>query len=315
MGEFDLIRLIRRAAGPGDAGVVLGIGDDAAVLDVPGDRDLVTTVDTLNAGVHFDAKTPAADIGYKALAVNLSDLAAMGAEPRWALLSLSLPEADEGFLAAFVEGFLSLARQHGVSLVGGDTCAGPLSVTVTALGLVRPGEALRRDGARPGDLVAVSGTPGLAALALERLSAGLAPGERAGEALRKPVPRVALGAALVGKASACIDISDGLRADLGHVVQTSGCGAVIELGRLPGHGAFAGCGDHRRWRLQLAGGDDYELCFTLPPRHAPALRGIAHETGLQLSTIGSIVEAPGVRCVTPDGSHFDVERTGYEHFQ
>jgi thiamine-monophosphate kinase len=279
MGEFDIIRLISDAAGPGGSGVNLGIGDDAAVLEIPGDRELVVTADTLNAGVHFLADAYAGDIGHKALAVNLSDLAAMGAEPRWALLSLSMPEIDASFAADLVAGFLSLARCHGVSLVGGDTCSGPLSVTVTAMGLVEPGNALTRSGARPGDLIVVSGTPGMAALALEQVQEGANPDAEASAALLRPIPRVALGRAFVGKATACIDISDGLLADLGHIAEASQCGAVIELGRLPCGGALAACHDDQRWRLQLTGGDDYELCFTLPRERANLLRtGYEHFT-------------------------------------
>ena len=314
MGEFDLIRLIRKQAGPDGAGVRLGIGDDAAVLDIPNDRELVVTTDTLNAGVHFFEDAHARDIGYKALAVNLSDLAAMGAEPRWALLALSLPEIDESFTADFMAGFLSLARRHAISLAGGDICSGPLSVTVTAMGLVEPGRALTRNGAQPGDLVVVSGTPGMAALALDQTRAGVEPGHEAARALSRPLPRVALGAALVGKASACIDISDGLLADLGHIVEASGCGAVIELGKLPGSGVLEACDDHRRWRLQLTGGDDYELCFTLPPEEVDALTSLAGDATPLLSVIGSIEGSPGIRCLTPGGALFETDRTGYEHF-
>jgi thiamine-monophosphate kinase len=314
VAEFDLIRLIREAAGPGGDGLRLGIGDDAAVLAVPGGREAVVTTDTLNAGIHFFDDADPLDVGYKALAVNLSDLAAMGAEPRWALLSLSLPEPDEAWVREFIAGFMEAAREHGVALAGGDTCAGHLSVTATAIGLVEPGRALTRSGAKPGDLLVVSGTPGLAALALEQLREGTAPQAEAAAALARPVPRVALGAALVGKASACIDISDGLLADLGHIAEASGCGATIELDSLPRHALLADCEERRRWRLQLAGGDDYELCFTLPPDQVAVLGNRGSTKVPRLTIIGAVDAQAGVRCRRPTGESFEPGRTGFEHF-
>ena len=313
MGEFELIRRIRDAAGGGE-GVCLGIGDDAAILEIPAGLQAVVTTDTLNAGVHFFPDADAGDIGYKALAVNLSDLAAMGAAPRWALLSLSMPEFDMDFAGQLVDGLLGLAREHGVVLAGGDTCAGPLSVTVTAIGVVEAGRALTRAGARPGDLVVVSGTPGLAAAALRQLQAGAEPAAAAARALRRPAPRVALGAALVGKASACIDISDGLLADLGHILDASACGATLEPDQLPVHEALAEYGDTRRWRLQLTGGDDYELCFTLPPDTASMLEGGRGAGEPALSVIGTVGRQAGVRCRTAAGELFDPGGAGYEHF-
>lgn len=314
MGEFDLIRLIRDAAGQPGAGVRCGIGDDAAVLDVPPGKELIVTTDTLHCGVHFPAETAAEDVGYKALAVNLSDLAAMGAEPRWALLSLSLPESDSRWVQRFIGGFGELAAATRVCLVGGDTCAGPLSVTVTAIGLAEPGRAIMRSGARAGDLVVVSGVPGMAGLALQRLNAGLEPDPESSRALFRPVPRIALGIALVGKATACIDISDGLLADLQHVVQASGRGADIELARLPCRPILAGMPAEERWRVQLTGGDDYELCFTLPPDLEHALAGLTARSGPELAVIGCITDQPGVRSLTPAGDFFDTGKAGYEHF-
>ena len=216
VAEFDLIARIRaRAATRGD--VILGIGDDAALLQPPAGMQLVVAMDTLNSGVHFPPETAAADIGWKALAVNLSDLAAMGAQPAWCTLSLSLPDADAGFVDGFVDGFLELAERHGVALVGGDTTRGPLSVCVTVHGFVEPGTALRRAGARAGDEIWISGTVGDAAAALAQWRAGRGADAALRSRLDRPIPRVALGRALRGIASSCIDVSDGLAADLGHI--------------------------------------------------------------------------------------------------
>ncbi len=221
----------------------------------------MAATDTLNAGTHFPDDTAAYDIAHKCLAVNLSDLAAMGATPRWALLSLSLPKVDPQWLQSFIQGFKTLAQAHGVVLVGGDTTSGPLSVCVTALGVIEPGKQLQRNGAKPGDLLVVSGTVGGAARVLELLRDGNAVTDR--QLLDRPQPRVKLGQALAGYASACIDISDGLLADLGHVLKASGCGARIELAQLPYADLLADLDEKSRWNCQLSGGDDYELLFTL----------------------------------------------------
>lgn len=315
MKEFELIHQVQQAlAGPGlsAAGVELGIGDDAAVLAVPEGQHLVAATDTLNEGTHFPAGTPANDIAHKSLAVNLSDLAAMGATPRWALLSLSLPKAEPGWLQSFIRGFKTLAQEHGIVLVGGDTTSGPLSVCVTALGTVARGGQLQRNGARAGDLLVVSGTIGGAARVLELLRSG-APGiDR--QLLDRPRPRVKLGQSLAGFASACIDISDGLLADLGHVLKASGCGARVDLAQLPHADILAGLEDVSRWNCQLSGGDDYELLFTLPPRYEPMIAGWQKQLDIDLSVIGQIETQAGIRCVTADGRAFDPAGAGFEHF-
>ena len=234
-GEFDLIARIRaRVATRAD--VVLGIGDDAALLAPPPGRQLVVTADTLNEGVHFPRGTSPADVGWKALAVNLSDLASMGAEPAWCTLSLSLPQSDPAWIEGFLDGFLDLAGQHGIALVGGDTTRGPLSIAVTAMGLVEPGRALRRDGARVGDEVWVTGTLGDAAGGLALLDREPVPALRA--RLDRPTPRVATGRALAGIATACVDVSDGLLADLGHVCARSHVAARIDVDALPASAAL-----------------------------------------------------------------------------
>ncbi|MGH8082510.1 MAG: thiamine-phosphate kinase [Lysobacter sp.] len=341
--EFDLIARIRvRAATRED--VVLGIGDDAALLQTPPGRQLVVATDTLNRGVHFSDDASPVDIGWKALAVNLSDLAAMGAEPAWCTLSLSLPADDDGdarsaFVDGFLDGFEALAAQHHVALVGGDTTRGPLSVCVTVIGFIEPGWALRRDAARIDDEIWVTGTLGDAAAALAL--AGIAPYDEhpvlrnAGDAhtdaarlferLHRPTPRVAVGRALRGLVRAGIDISDGLLADLAHVCRASSVGACIDADALPASPALAAAcaGDSRR-NLQLSGGDDYELCFTAPPRQHAAIAqalnvGDLKGTGATACVIGRIEALPSgaahpVRVQLADGSPWTPGRNGYQHF-
>lgn len=317
--EFDLIEHIRRRAqAPGDMqrdDVLLGIGDDAALLRVPDGDELVVATDTLNAGVHFANDAAPSDIGWKALAVNLSDLAAMGATPAWCTLSLSLPHADQAWLDGFLDGFLALAAQHGVALVGGDTTRGPLSLCVTAHGLVGAGEALRRDGARAGDAVWVTGTVGEAAAALAQLQAGGVADAELRRRLDRPEPRIAFGRGLRGLARACIDVSDGLLQDLGHVCRASGVGAEVEVDALPASEALAArsSGDTLRGE-QACGGDDYELCFTAPPGADAAIAAVARESRTPATRIGRIVAGDGVRAVLADGSQWCPPRSGYAHF-
>ncbi|MDR2839322.1 MAG: thiamine-phosphate kinase, partial [Azonexus sp.] len=236
VSEFALIdRYFARPAR--SAGVALGPGDDCALLQPTPGKQLAVTTDMLVEGTHFLPATNPQNLGWKTLAVNLSDLAAMGAEPRWVTLAGALPTADENWLAAFAEGFFACAGQYGVALIGGDTTRGPLNLCVTAFGEVDPGRALRRDGSRVGDEIWVSGRPGLAALGLAQLQGRIAlpePWPRlCVTALEKPQPRVALGQALTGVASAAIDVSDGLLADLGHIARRSGCAAALQLTQLP----------------------------------------------------------------------------------
>lgn len=317
--EFDLIARIRARAGTG-ADVLLGIGDDAALLlPPPSGEALCVCVDTLNAGVHFPVDTAPFDIGWKALAVNLSDLAAMGATPRWATLALSLPGADPDFVDALIDGLLSLAGGHGVALVGGDTTRGPLSLCVQAIGSVAPERALRRDAARAGDGVYVSGALGDAAAGLalvqERMSCA-DPGTVAALRARldRPLPRVGLGLELAGVARAAIDISDGLLADLGHVLQASGVGAVLDLDALPASLALRALlpQDEQRWPLQLAGGDDYELLISGDAARIEALPAFARG---ELTRIGYFRAEPGVALLRA-GEPFDYVPPirGYQHF-
>lgn len=310
--EFGLIRQIQQQTSVSAEGVILGIGDDGAVLEVPDGQYLVAATDTLNAGIHFPEDTSPFDIGYKCLAVNLSDLAAMGATPRWALLSLSLPDADTAWLRSFTDGFKSLAKPWAVSLVGGDTTSGPLAISVTALGVVKPGRQMLRSGAKDGDLVVVSGTVGGAARVLELLQAGETPHEQ--HLLDRPMPRLGLGQAISGYASACIDISDGLLADLDHVLQASGYGAQINVDSLPSSSVLEGLGVEQKWNYQLAGGDDYELLFTLPPQYESMLADWSRDLKIGLSVIGEVQQGEGISCIATDGKPFQPRRPGFDHF-
>jgi thiamine-monophosphate kinase len=319
LGEFELIdRFFRRPT----RHTVLGIGDDAALLAPTPGCELAVSVDMLVAGRHFFEDVDPEALGHKTLAVNLSDLAAMGAKPRWALLAGALPDADEAWLAAFARGFFALADAHGVDLVGGDTTKGPLNLCVTILGEVPPGQALRRSGARPGDAVYISGALGAAALAVAQHRGRialtrdeLAPCE---SALLRPIPRVALGEALRGMATAAIDVSDGLVGDLGHVLDASGAGATLDLAAIPRVPAIDRvlAGSQRELALAclLAGGDDYELCFTAPERCARDIASLARQLELALTRIGAIEQRPGLVVVGEHGHPLASLPRAFDHF-
>ncbi|MFS8063286.1 MAG: thiamine-phosphate kinase [Luteimonas sp.] len=314
MREFDLIARIRARAATRDD-VILGIGDDAALLRVPPGRLLVIATDTLNVDVHFPADTAAADIGWKVLAVNLSDLAAMGAQPAWCTLSLSLPHADEAWVDKFFDGFLALARQHDVALVGGDTTRGPLSICVTVHGLVDPDSVLRRDAARVDDDIWITGTLGDAAAALVQLRAGGAADPELRARLDRPTPRLGFAGSLGSAAHAGIDVSDGLFADLGHVCTASGVGAAVELDALPTSEILAARFNREaRQVLQASGGDDYELCFTAASMQRDAIAGLARGHDVAVTRIGTIVAGDSVQGVRADGQPWQPPRSGYVHF-
>ncbi len=311
VSEFEIIARYFTPAPGGRGDVEAGVGDDGAVLRVPNGSELVVTTDTLVREVHFSGDDPPEDIGYKALAVNLSDLAAMAAQPAWATLALTLPRADEDWIAAFARGFFDLAERYEVALVGGDLTRGPLTVTVGAYGLVPAGFCLRRNGARPGDEIFVTGTLGDAALALADPSSAGHPSLLA--RLHRPEPRVAEGLFLRGLASSAIDVSDGLAADLGHLLVQSGCGATVYLAELPLSSALLAVEDPgRRYALALAGGDDYELCFTLPPERRTALE--SRWKGAPMTRIGRIEATPGIRWLGADGIAYPPTEEGYRHF-
>ena len=291
--EFSLIdRYFKRAAtSPGHA--VLGIGDDCALIRATPNCELAISADTLVAGTHFFADADAEKLGHKALAVNLSDLAAMGAMPRYVTLALTLPDIDESWLAAFSRGLFALADEHQIELIGGDTTRGPLSMTLTIFGEVEAGRALRRGGAKAGDDVWVSGTLGGAALALMHLQQKLTLAPRAfaviEDRLHQPTPRIRLGQALLGVATAAIDISDGLLADLGHICERSQLMATIERASIPMSPALLGVRADLRDTCVLAGGDDYELCFTAPAGQRAHIDALAGALALPLTRIGSML--------------------------
>lgn len=315
LGEFELIDRFFSRLGERRDDVVLGVGDDAALLHPPPGMELAFAADTIVEGVHFPADLPPEDIGYRVLAVNLSDMAAVGAEPAWALLALTLPRADQEWLRRFALGLHGLAREHGTAVVGGDTTSGPLSATVAIVGFVPAGQALRRAGARAGDEIWVSGTPGDAAAGLAALCGKLEgpPGVVAPlvERFRRPTPRVALGLVLRGVASACIDLSDGLIADLGKLCASSGVGASLESTGLPVSAAMRGATEPARARwLALTGGDDYELLFTAPPGIDGASLG--RSAGVGLTRIGVIESGAALRL---DGRPVSAELShGFDHF-
>lgn len=316
--ETSLIERYFRACGAQRTDVTLGVGDDAALLRVPADRELVATIDTLVSGVHFPPHTSAASVGHRALAVNLSDLAAMGARPAWALLALTLPQAEEAWLQEFAAGLGALAREHRVALVGGDTTQGPLCVTVQALGLVPPGEALKRSGAAAGDVLFVSGTPGDAAAGLALEQGRLKAPEGARQFLRErflmPSPRVALGERLRGYASACIDVSDGLLGDAGKLAGASGVAAHIAFESLPLSEALrASVDDEAARRLALSGGDDYELCFAVPSAKVPRLLAELPPERWSYARIGELQAGAGAQ-VLRHGTVMEFSHSGYQHF-
>jgi len=317
MNEFAIIERFFKRQGVRRDDVPLAIGDDAAVIRPAPDRELVVTTDVLVNGVHFPEDTEPDAVGHKALAVNLSDVAAMGAEPAWATMDLTLEQADEVWLEAFCGGFFSLAGTHGVELVGGDVTNGPLSVAVQVIGIVGEHGYLTRGGARPNDLIYVSGTLGDAALGLQAVSGMLTAAEPDrtyfAERLQRPSPRVELGRAVAPFATAAIDISDGLAADLGHVCEASGVGAEVELAHLPVSDAYRRCLPRVGWEPAVGFGDDYELCFTVPAHEAATVERIARSLATNITRIGRI-SGDTIRW-TRDGQPVSVDEQGYQHFR
>ena len=299
----------------------LGVGDDAALISLSAGMELAISADMLVAGTHFFADCDAYQLGWKSLAVNISDMAAMGANPKWATLAIALPEIKESWLAEFSRGFFACAESFNVDLIGGDTTRGPLTISVQIMGEVPIGKAIRRSGAKVGDEIWVSGKLGDAALALAHIQGKLVLPEEASltcaKALHTPQPRVALGLALRDLANSAIDISDGLLADLGHILEQSTVGATLELSSIP-HSTFAGFpldlnGEHLR-KMVLAGGDDYELCFTAPvEKHAEIIK-ISEVTKLQLSCIGHVTNNTGLTLYGLDNEILNMKETGFDHF-
>lgn len=315
MGEFELIE--RHFVRPTPRAAV-GPGDDCALFAVAPGQQLAVSSDMLVEGRHFLSTVPPERLGHKALAVNLSDLAACGAEPLAFTLALALPRADEAFVAPLAAGLLALAGRHGIDLVGGDTTAGPLNLCVTVMGQVPAGQALLRSGARPGDQLWVSGTLGDARLALEVFRGQLALPAADFEAVRRamecPEPRVALGLALRGLASSAIDISDGLAGDLGHILRRSRVGARLHLPALPRSRVLAAQPRSLQHECLLRGGDDYELLFTAPASLAAAVREAGERAAVAVTPIGVITAEPGLQAVDEDGHAHGLPARGFDHF-
>jgi thiamine-monophosphate kinase len=316
IGEFEIIeRYFTRPSR--DPDVLIGVGDDAAVLDVHG--LIAVTVDTLVTGVHFPDGIAPALLGHRALAVNLSDLAAMGAEPRWATLALTFPKADELWLEGFSRGLFELAERHRVSLVGGNLARGPLSVTIQVMGRVEHGRILTRAGGNVGDDVYVTGTLGDSAAGVALIKERVeTPHGSSGAALKerfyRPVPRIAAGLALRSLASAAIDVSDGLIADLGHICERSGCGALVDVEHVPlSAELLSTCPPQIALAHALGGGDDYELCFTAPPSRAEEIERALEGTGVSATRVGQLVPGQEVTC-RRDGEPYKSPALGYRHF-
>jgi thiamine-monophosphate kinase len=314
--EFDLIaRHFTRPA----RNAVLGVGDDCALVDVSNGMDLAVSTDTMVSGVHFFPDVDPETLGHKALAVNLSDMAAMGAMPYWAMLALTVPEVNHEWLAKFAKGFFDLAEEFGVSLIGGDTTRGPLTMTVTIMGEVPAGAALRRSGAKVGNDIWVSGNLGDAALAVahRRGLLKLDEGEYLEAVMRlyEPTPRVTLGQALRGLATSAIDISDGLLADLDHICALSKVGATIEADLLPVSAIGAAHIDTAAGLTAVvAGGDDYELCFTAPNNARENIEELTDILGVPLTRIGQVRKGKGVSLLASDGKPISVDGRGFDHF-
>lgn len=313
MAEFDLIAKYFTRQAEAD----LGVGDDAALISLRPGAQLAISADMSVSGTHFFADAQPYDIGWKSMAVNISDMAAMGAEPKWATLSIALPAIDEGWLQGFSDGLFACADAFGVSLIGGDTTRGPLNIAINILGEVPRGQALQRDGAQVGDDIWVSGCLGQAALWLQSRLGHLAlhPNDmdRLAFAMHRPQPRVSLGLALRGLASAALDISDGLLADLGHILQASAVGAELDWRALPLPNLQTQLDNELLQQSVLAGGDDYELCFTASPQHRVAVLALSQQLNVPLSRIGKITATLGLS-VIKDNAPLDLSKKGYEHF-
>ena len=316
MTEFELIHNFFTRQDVSRPDVVAGIGDDAALLQPPAGQLLAVTSDLLVSGVHFLPDVDPFTLGHKALAVNLSDLAAMGAEPAWFLLSLTLPKADARWLEPFCRGMFQLAKEHNVQLVGGDTSRGPLAIAIEAHGFVPAGKALCRSGAKAGDGIYITGTLGDAALALRSRLGGIRLSEHelgvVAERLDRPTPRVREGMALRGIAHSAIDVSDGLVADLGHTREMSQVGAQINLDQIPVSPVCRAHIHETGWDMVLANGDDYELCFTVPEKNIAALEKLEPACGFH--RIGVIESEPGLRIIDEAGKPYQSQETGHEHF-
>lgn len=318
--EFDIIKKYFSPPHQRDD-VVLAGGDDCAIVHVPPGKDLVISTDTLISGVHFPVNTSPDDIAYKALMVNLSDLAAMGAIPAWISLAISLPQVDESWLSAFSRQLCDLLKQYDISLIGGDTTRGELSITIQAMGLCDRGRALRRDRAEPGNMIFFTGYPGEAAIGLRALLDRLDDKKLQAcvDRLNRPRARLAFAREVVTYTDCAIDVSDGLLADLGHIVEASRCGAVIDLAAIPlSEDVLYYFQQYHNgtidWSLLLTQGDDYELCFTAAEENIEAISMLAEKHRLPVSCIGKITDTGKLVCLDNDGNSVDIAGSGFRHF-
>ncbi len=317
--EFELINKYFKNLTDDDPSVQCGIGDDAAIVRIPHDMEVALSMDTLLEDTHFPAESDPSDIAYKALAVNLSDMAAMGALPKWVLLSISLPERDEDWIEKFISGFLVLTKLHSISLIGGDISRGPLSITVLIQGLLPIGSALKREGAQKDDLIYVTGTLGDAGVGLDIMNGKLSIGGKHRmfflNSLNRPDISIDAGIRLRNIASSVIDISDGLMADLGHILELSHVGAEIEMEKIPLSEAMLQCIDKMTaWDYALTFGDDYKLCFTAPAEKHDLIINTFKEIKLPVSCLGKITGGSGLNCKNSDSTFFEPSGSPYQHF-
>ena len=309
MNEFELIQNYFNWP-LSDPGIELGIGDDAAIFNLDSGYQLVTTTDTLSEGVHFFKNDSPEDIAYKSLAVNLSDIAAMGATAKCFTLAITLPKLDEIWLKQFSQSLKQTSEKYNVSLIGGDTTRGPLNITITMMGVVETSKAIKRSGARNGDNIYVSGEIGDAALCLKKINAGERPHKAELIKLNRPIPRIELGSALKGIANSCIDISDGLEQDLSHIIKASKVGAMVDIQELPlSQSMIKYIESNDDWALPLCGGDDYELCFTAPENFYSEIINIAEFCKIKITKIGVINDSKDLKIKGYDG-----QGQSYKHF-
>ena len=319
MSEFELINQYFKSTTVQRDDVLLGIGDDCAILSTPPGKQLAVSTDTLISGVHFPINTSAEDIGYKSLAVNLSDLAAMGAVPAWVSLAISLPDADENWVSAFMQGFNQIAKMHNVALIGGDTTRGPLSITVSVTGFVDIERTLKRSNAKVGDVIFVTGNLGDARLGLESLLGNVSITDEDSmsyflNCLNRPEPKISVGQLLTSYPVAAIDLSDGLLADLNHICKASSTGAVVQLEKIPLSEHLINTLENKpNWSMICNAGDDYELCFTCPPNFIDDLLFDLNKHGVNAFPIGEIDNTCEISCFL-NGEEYLNLGSGYNHF-
>lgn len=316
LNEFEIIEQLFNQLAKPNSSVAVGIGDDAAVINVPGGQQLVTSIDNLVVGVHFFEDVLPENLGHKALAVSLSDIAAMGADPNTALIALTLPEIDEDWLTRFVGGFFALADKLNVSLIGGDLTRGPLAISTVVNGFVPENQALLQKNARVDDLIYVTGhlgDAGIALFALQQPEMGIH--NKLLQRLHCPTPRIGEGIALRGLANSAVDISDGLAADLNKILTASHVGAIIEVEKLPLSAEIKmHCSKHQAWQYALTAGDDYELCFTVSPKNKKNLEKVMADFDCGIHCIGKITKETGLIIHDAHGNPFDIIKPGYDHF-